>query len=125
MLDDVERLEALMQRAADAAQVGVVQAVSHRFSPQGVTVVLVLEESHMSIHTWPEADYAAVDFYTCGEADPRVAHRVLEAGLDSPNSEIALFHRGMRTSQRSMERVPTGDLDENHQVSKSKTDAFS
>lgn len=104
LLDDADAIEELMKRAASAAKVGVVQSVVQKFEPQGVSVVLVLEESHMSIHTWPESGYAAVDFYTCGTSDPRDAHDVLNEGLHADSAELALFHRGMRTERRSMLR---------------------
>lgn len=105
ILNDTTKLEELMKRAASASNATVVQSVSHRFSPQGVTVVLVLEESHLSIHTWPEAGYAAVDFYTCGECDPTDAHRVLFEGLKSESAELALMHRGVRTEANSIQQV--------------------
>src|SRR5262249_36732293 len=58
-LDDQNRVEELMRLAAEAAEARVVASVFHRFSPQGVSGVVVIEESHLSIHTWPEAAYAA------------------------------------------------------------------
>lgn len=94
-----------MENAAETARATIVQTVSHRFDPHGVSVVVVLEESHLSIHTWPEAGYAAVDFYTCGVCDPSVAHDVLLKGLNAETAELALFHRGLRTEAASMQQV--------------------
>jgi S-adenosylmethionine decarboxylase proenzyme len=94
LLDDPGRLEVLLRRAAEAAGVSVLSAVFHRFSPQGVSGVLVLQESHLSIHSWPEAGYAAVDLYTCGIGDPFAAHRVLEAGLGAARCATVLLRRG-------------------------------
>src|SRR4051812_17412892 len=74
VLNDLKRIETLMNEAAIAARANVVSSVFQPFSPQGVTGVVVVEESHLSIHTWPECGYAAVDFYTCGEAMPELAH---------------------------------------------------
>ncbi len=63
-----------MENAARESNAEILKVVFHRFEPQGVSGVVVLAESHISIHTWPEAGYAAVDFYTCGDhTDPWLA----------------------------------------------------
>ena len=70
--DDIEflksedRIMKALERAADAGNVTVVGRTSTTFNPHGVTAVLLLAESHISIHTWPEYGYAAVDIFTCG-----------------------------------------------------------
>lgn len=105
MLDNVELVEHLLKRAAIDSGAHIVQSVFHRFSPQGVSGVVVIEESHLSVHTWPEARYAAVDFYTCGEVDPRLAHEILSAGFHARSGEMMMVHRGlgvpMSTQRRS------------------------
>lgn len=95
VLDDPRHLEALMSEAARAAGGHVVATVFQPFAPQGVTGVVVIEESHLSIHTWPEHGYAAVDFFTCGDCLPERAHRVLAAGLRARRSEILEMDRGL------------------------------
>lgn len=80
-LNDAGALALLLRRAADAAGVRVVAEVFHAFAPQGVTGVLVIEESHLSIHTWPEFGSAAIDFYTCGRGDLMRALSVMTEGL--------------------------------------------
>lgn len=94
LLTDAPRLEELLRRAAGAAEMSVVGAIFHRFSPDGVSGVLLLRESHMSIHTWPEAGYAAVDIYTCGAGSPRVAHEVLARGLGCARDDTLVVRRG-------------------------------
>src|SRR5271165_5494564 len=70
-LTDVERVRSIMVAAAQEANAEILKTAFHRFQPQGVSGVVVIAESHLSIHTWPEAGYAAVDFYTCGDhTDP-------------------------------------------------------
>ncbi len=70
-LTDVVGVQTVMESAAREANAEVLKVVFHRFQPQGVSGVVVIAESHLSIHTWPEAGYAAVDFYTCGDhTDP-------------------------------------------------------
>lgn len=94
LLDDVAAMEALLREAAAAAGATVLAAQLHRFRPQGVSGVLLIAESHLSIHTWPEAAYAAVDFYTCGDCDPRRAHDVIAARLRPASVETMLVTRG-------------------------------
>ncbi|HOG65545.1 MAG TPA: adenosylmethionine decarboxylase [Spirochaetota bacterium] len=65
LLDDPATVERALLAAAAAAGTTVLEAHFHRFQPQGVTGILLVSESHLSIHTWPELGYAAVDFFSC------------------------------------------------------------
>ena len=68
----------------------------HRFSPQGVSGVVVIAESHLSIHTWPEYGYAAVDIFTCGTTvEPQKAAQVLIEKLGSRNHSLQEIQRGL------------------------------
>lgn len=84
----------MLQRAAIAAGATIVGKVFHRFSPHGVSGVVVVQESHISIHTWPEEGYAAVDFYTCGECSPERAHDLLNEELAATSYELVTVSRG-------------------------------
>lgn len=114
VLDDEARIRTLMRDAARAAGATEVAVVFHRFSPQGVSGVVVVEESHLSIHTWPEYGYAAVDFYTCGECDPKRAHDLLKRGLQADEAEVMEVERGldgprsMRVGRHDHERKRPG-----------------
>jgi S-adenosylmethionine decarboxylase proenzyme len=66
-LDDLELIRKVSLEVARRDGLTVVQEVTHQFSPHGVSCVLVLAESHLSIHTWPEHGYVAVDLFTCEE----------------------------------------------------------
>ena len=71
VLKDLGRVRSIMVAAAKEANAEVLKVAFHRFDPHGVSGVVVIAESHLSIHTWPESGYAAVDFYTCGDhTDP-------------------------------------------------------
>lgn len=94
VLDDMQLLERSLRRAAVAAKAHVINALFHRFMPHGVSGVVVIQESHLSIHTWPEAGYAAVDFYTCGDCTPQLAHEVLLATLGADSFELLEIERG-------------------------------
>ncbi|HXW77554.1 MAG TPA: adenosylmethionine decarboxylase [Candidatus Eremiobacteraceae bacterium] len=76
ILSDVDRVANILVAAAKEANAEVLQTAFHRFMPQGVSGVVVIAESHLSIHTWPEYGYAAMDIYTCGDhTDPWKACR--------------------------------------------------
>ena len=94
LLNDPDRLLPLMLAAAERARAHVVANVVHRYAPHGVTCVLVLEESHFSLHTWPEAGYAAADFYTCGSLLPERALEFLRDGLSATRFELLSVERG-------------------------------
>jgi len=103
LLDDQSYIEGLMRRAAMAAGATIVTSTFHQFAPQGVSGVVVVEESHLSIHTWPEKGYAAVDFYTCGECLPARAEQVLYEGLAATSSETMTVLRGKGPVGQAME----------------------
>lgn len=67
ILNDREQIEKIMVDAALEAGAEIREVAFHKFSPQGVSGVVVISESHLAIHTWPELGYAAVDVFTCGE----------------------------------------------------------
>ena len=70
-LDDLDHVEATLRRAVDAANATLLHIHLHHFEPNGgISGVAVLAESHISIHTWPEAGFAALDVFMCGKADP-------------------------------------------------------
>ena len=95
LLDDVDRIGEVMVGAAGAAGATIVDSTFHRFSPCGVTGVLVITESHLAIHTWPEHGFAAVDLFTCGESiDPWRAYEVLKASLGAGRATAVEVHRG-------------------------------
>ena len=71
ILNDILKVEKIMVNAALEAGAEIRECVFHKFSPQGVSGVVVISESHLAIHTWPELGYAAVDVFTCGDkVDP-------------------------------------------------------
>lgn len=103
VLDDASRLEEVLRGAAEAAGATVISAAFHRFMPQGVTGVLLLKESHISIHTWPERRYAAVDLFTCGAGALDRAEEHLRLALSARTSERLVLLRGFRADQGSSE----------------------
>ena len=94
-LNDPARIEALMNEAARRSGATVVQSVFHAFSPHGVSGVVVVEESHLAVHTWPEHNYAAVDYFSCGAVDCGAAVRFLAERLLPSRVETKEVPRGV------------------------------
>ncbi len=67
LLNDAEYVEQVMADAAKAAGATIVSQTFHHFSPHGVSGAVIIAESHLAVHTWPEYGYAAVDLFTCGD----------------------------------------------------------
>lgn len=65
-INNLDEVRKTLTEAAKKANAEILQVVFHRFTPQGVSGVVVISESHLSVHTWPEFSYAALDIYTCG-----------------------------------------------------------
>lgn len=95
-LDDLVRVKEIMVNAALTAGAEVRECVFHKFSPQGVSGVVVISESHLTIHTWPECGYAAVDVFTCGEkVDPLKACYHLKKCFSAKQMTTKEFKRGL------------------------------
>ncbi len=95
ILDDESAVESMLVEAAQASGAIVVARVFHRFLPQGVTGFVMADKSHLSVHTWPEDKYAAVDILTGAAGDPHRAHAVLTEALGAQASELVLVSRGL------------------------------
>lgn len=106
VLSNVDEIELLMRHSAVEAGGTIVTSAFHKFDPTegeqipGVTGVVVIGESHLSIHTWPEKGYAAVDVFTCGKScNPHKARRILKKGLGAFSEEPLVVTRGRGPSQ--------------------------
>jgi S-adenosylmethionine decarboxylase len=94
VIDQEDVLLETVVAASVAAGTQVLGTISHKFDPQGVTAIALLAESHLSIHTWPENGYAAVDIFTCGEnMNPDKAIEVLSDVLRPTAVEKKLIKR--------------------------------
>ncbi len=91
VLNDVVQIEKAMVEAAQIAGATVINSTFHHFSPYGVSGVVVIQESHLAIHTWPEYRYAAVDLFTCGDTvDPWVSFEFLKKAFDASYSALEM-----------------------------------
>jgi S-adenosylmethionine decarboxylase len=112
LLSDVDGIQTMMIAAAKAARATVMQSAFHRFEPQGVSGTVILAESHLSIHTWPEKGYAAMDFYTCGDhTDPWLACEHAASGLDARSVLTTEIKRGIEKSDGEFSHVVSADRD--------------
>lgn len=96
ILNDVDKIELYMNEAAQAAKATIVESVFHIFNPHGISGAVIIMESHITIHTWPEYGYAAVDLFTCGDSiDPWTAFEYLKEKLKSKKYETSEVARGV------------------------------
>ena len=93
-LNDESFLRCTLNRAAKLANATVLNLISNKFEPQGVTVIALLAESHISIHTWPESTYSAVDIFTCGQnMMPELASQYLIESLMAKEHFLRVIER--------------------------------
>jgi len=101
-LTEPKYIDDVLCRAAKAAQATILHSHMHHFLPSGgVSGVVLLAESHISIHTWPERDYAAIDIFMCGSCDPHLAVSVLKDGFEASNIEVKELRRGLVANSAS------------------------
>ena len=94
-LDDREAIESALRECVDACGATLLHLHLHTFTDGGgVSGVAVLAESHISIHTWPERDYAALDVFMCGDAEPQMALPILKRAFKSANIKVQTYLRG-------------------------------
>jgi S-adenosylmethionine decarboxylase len=95
-LDTLEAVKGALIEAAKRAHATIVDVVFHEFNPFGISGVVVIAESHLSIHTWPEYRYAAVDIFSCGDTlKPDVAATYLVEQFGAERASVVELHRGM------------------------------
>ncbi|MBO4228575.1 adenosylmethionine decarboxylase [Bradyrhizobium neotropicale] len=97
-LDDPAIAEDAMRKAIRAANATLLHLHVHEFCPgHGISAIALLAESHMTLHTWPERSYAAVDVFVCGSNDPASAVPVLVEAFQPEQSDVRSFRRGVST----------------------------
>lgn len=94
-LDDVDHMERAMRRCVEEAGATMLNIDLHHFTPNGgVSGVAVLSESHISVHTWPEADYGAFDVFMCGDAKPHLCVDILKEEFGARDVVVKTHRRG-------------------------------
>lgn len=96
ILNNAKLIEDFMHEAAIECGATVVAKNFHMFSPYGVSGVVIISESHLAIHTWPEYEYAAVDLFTCGDScNPLLAYEYLKKKFNTNKASYTELKRGM------------------------------
>ena len=93
LLNNERFLLDLIEIAAESSGATILQTISKKFEPQGVTIVSLLAESHISIHTWPEEGKAACDVYTCGDSQPKIGCDIIIHQLKSQSHTLSYIER--------------------------------
>ncbi|WP_243293380.1 adenosylmethionine decarboxylase [Geothrix mesophila] len=94
ILADLERITTAMLEAARASGATIVTHSFHHFSPHGVSGAVIIAESHLAIHTWPEHRFAAVDFFSCGPVDMDRGLAVLHTAFKAAGETRMTLERG-------------------------------
>ena len=106
ILNNISKVEEIMVDAALKSGAEVREVAFHKFSPQGISGVVVISESHLAIHTWPELGYAAVDVFTCGdEVNPWDACNYLSKYFDADKINAREVKRGIETDINKLQVV--------------------
>lgn len=92
---NMDKIEAVMIRACENTGATVLYSYIHPFEGGGVSGAVILAESHMSIHTWPERSYISLDIYVCGTCDPLKALSTLREHFQPENENLMLIERGL------------------------------
>lgn len=96
LLNDSNFISTSLRQAVEHANATLIDEIKYEFTPQGITAVCLLSESHISIHTWPEKKYAAVDIFTCGNhTAPAQACKYLVNALECKQPNIQIIMRGI------------------------------
>jgi len=95
IINNVKLVEGHMKTSALLSGATIVQSVFHTFSPYGVSGVVIVAESHLAVHTWPEHDYAAIDFFSCGDLECERAISNLCVGFGAVRIETKKIDRGV------------------------------
>lgn len=97
ILGDLDKIKEIMFNAAKIGKMDVKTVYFYKFSPSGVSGILVVSESHLSIHTWPENQYAAIDIFICGkESEPEKALDFIVSSLKSNYAHVTEVERGVK-----------------------------
>ncbi len=95
-ISSAEYIKEILREAVTACSATIIDVHTHTFSPyDGVSGIAVLKESHISIHTWPEFKYAAIDIFVCGNVDPYKALPVFKRAFDTENVQVVELKRGI------------------------------
>jgi S-adenosylmethionine decarboxylase len=98
LISSVSFVQNILEEAVKKAKATIISSRFHQFTPIGVSGIVLLSESHCSIHTWPDEEYAAIDIYTCGEhVYPKVACDHIADKLEASRVYITSLERGLRS----------------------------
>ncbi len=97
-LNSPEEIENTLRKCAIDSGATILHSHMHHFEPQGVSGVVVLAESHISIHTWPERSYAALDIFMCGSCDPYRSIDILREYFKPSNIQVSESKRGINSN---------------------------
>jgi S-adenosylmethionine decarboxylase len=100
-IDNADKVKGILEQAVSACGATLLYIHTHTFSPyNGVSGVAIISESHISVHTWPEFGYAAVDIFVCGNVDPYKAVPVIKEGFQAEDIQVMELKRGILDARK-------------------------
>lgn len=100
LLKDIEFIEAALREAAQIAKSTLLKQIAYQFEPGGIAALALLVESHISVHTWPESGYIAIDVFTCGQnTQPEQACHYLKEAFQTSRHLLTIMARGRASSR--------------------------
>lgn len=111
VIDNEGEISKILLEAARISGATIIDSVFHTFSPQGVSGVIVIAESHISIHTWPEYGFAAVDLFSCGGFDYQKALDYIGDSIDSEERTYSVVERGRFNERRGPSPVSSDSFE--------------
>ena len=99
-LDDLEHMERVLRKAIQVCGATLLHIHLHHFTPNGISGVAVLAESHISVHTWPERGFAAFDVFMCGDAKPELAVPLFQEAFSAGRVDVKDLRRGLVSEAR-------------------------
>ena len=95
ILDNYDKIKSIIERGAMESGATIIGSVFNKFVPCGVTGIVAISESHISIHTWPEFRYASLDIYTCGNINPFISLDYIREKLECKKTKTTVLQRGI------------------------------
>jgi len=100
-LNDEKKVADIMTKAVEASKATIIKPFFHKFSPHGISGIIVIAESHLAIHTWPEYSFAAVDLFSCGDFDFTESLKFIRDNLNAKDYSILSIKRGTNVNSSS------------------------
>ena len=117
-IEKVSTVKEIFLQAARLSKATILDYFFHQFQPVGVSGVILIAESHFTIHTWPEKKYAGIDIFTCGDMNVEIAIETMQQGFQPTNTNVQKLLRGSYETDKSQQLPIYSHLSDNNDTGK-------